>query len=120
MVKKVDDIKAEYWSRKVGCFGEVVENEYDIEQSINIIISTPKGTVPMLPDFGSDIDECVDMPVNDAVAFINQYTIKALQKWEKRIKINSVTTTVEQEHLTVLVDYTVVDSNENKQTRVQL
>jgi hypothetical protein len=120
MVKKVDDIKAEYWSRKVGEFGEVVENEYDIEQSINIIISTPKGSVPMLPDFGSDIDECVDMPVTDAVAYINQYTIKALQKWEKRIKINSVITTIEQEHLTVLVDYTIVDTNENKQTKVQL
>jgi len=123
MVSDINKIKSTDWSRKVGSFGNIVENNSDIEQSINIIIDTPTGSVPLMPEFGCDIDDCVDMPLPDSVANANVRIIKALERWEKRIKVTAVSTSFDNDetsHIYIDISYTVIATNERKTIKVTL
>lgn len=62
----------------------------DINQSIKVIISTPKNTKIREPDFGCDIWELLDNPSTRIVRVITAVT-EAVNKYEKRITVESVT-----------------------------
>ncbi|AQW85486.1 phage baseplate assembly protein W [Campylobacter pinnipediorum subsp. caledonicus] len=62
-----------------------------IEESIKDILLTPLGARVMLPEYGSKIYELVDKKVDDVFrADLACYVIEAVEKWEKRVKIDEV------------------------------
>lgn len=62
-----------------------------IEESIKDILLTPLGSRVMLPDYGSRLFELIDRRVDDSFrADLAFYVIEAVEKWEKRVKIDEV------------------------------
>ena len=63
----------------------------DIENSIKDILLTPLGSRVMLPEYGSRIYELIDRKVDDEFrADLACSAIEAVEKWEKRVKIDEV------------------------------
>lgn len=62
-----------------------------IRQSIADILTTPIGSRVMRRDYGSDVPELIDQPLNGATQLrIYAATAYALQHWEPRISLSSV------------------------------
>ncbi len=83
-------IASQDWSSKLGELGQIVEGLDDISQCIEIILTTPKGSVPHRLDFGCDIYKFVDSPPAAASSYIVSEVYNALSKWEPRITVESV------------------------------
>ena len=63
----------------------------DIENSIKDILLTPLGSRVMLPEYGSRIYELIDRKVDDEFrADLACFVIEAVEKCEKRVKIDEV------------------------------
>ena len=63
----------------------------NIENSIKDILLTPLGSRVMLPEYGSRIYELIDRKVDDEFrADLACFVIEAVEKWEKRVKIDEV------------------------------
>lgn len=62
-----------------------------INESIKDILLTPLGSRVMLPEYGSRLFELIDRRIDDSFrADLAWYVIEAVQKWEKRVKIDEV------------------------------
>ncbi|ADJ61738.1 hypothetical protein G5B88_01050 [Herbaspirillum seropedicae] len=70
--------------------GQLVVDAADIEQCIRIILSTPRGSDPHRPLFGSELHLYLDHPVNSARPHIVREAVNALREWEPRIAVLKV------------------------------
>lgn len=71
--------------------GKPVSDADHLRQSIRDILSTRIGTRTMLRDYGSNIPELVDLPINQTtIAAIKADMINALNIWEPRMRVNRV------------------------------
>jgi phage baseplate assembly protein W len=71
-------------------FGRAVKDIEDIKQSWYIILNTVKGSAPLRPEFGSEIFEYIDKPINSLGGDFVAIVISDLEKWEKRATIQQV------------------------------
>ncbi len=72
--------------------GKPISDEDHLRQSIRDILTTRIGTRVMLRDYGSNIPEMVDRPLNRAtIAALRADMIDALNKWEPRAHIDQIT-----------------------------
>lgn len=115
-----DDIRSIDWQPKLGSMGEVVEGLDDINQCIRIILSTPRGTDPHRPLFGSDIWRWLDAPVGEAIPQVVREVVDALQAWETRINLVSVVPEISGERVTIRVEWTLRDGVELYRTEVTI
>jgi phage baseplate assembly protein W len=61
-----------------------------IKQNISIILTTPKGSDPHRPEFGSDINSFIDLPLTVITAGkIKSEITDAIERWEPRVTLNS-------------------------------
>lgn len=87
----------------------VVQGIDDIHLCIANILSSPKGTDILRPEFGSDHFQYIDMPEDVAIPnFVREIT-QALQRWEKRINIDEVLVDGIAPHFTFTVMWSLVD-----------
>ena len=70
--------------------GAVISDTDDINQCIDVILGTPRGSQPHRPLFGADIQRYIDWPVNVARPHLTREIITALRAWEPRIDLLSV------------------------------
>ncbi len=62
-----------------------------IENSIKDILLTPLGSRVMLPSYGSRLFELIDRRIDDDFrSDLAYFVIEAVEKWEKRVKIERV------------------------------
>ena len=80
-----------FWQPKLGALGEVVTAVQELEQSLHIIIQTPKGAVPLDPEFGCDIYKYLDKPETTAIPRIIREITKAVKHCDPRIQIVKIT-----------------------------
>lgn len=71
-------------------FGRTVQGAGDISQCILIIIATRKGTDPFRPDFGSNIWNHIDQPLQVAATAMVREIREAADRWEPRVRVRSV------------------------------
>lgn len=72
--------------------GAPLDGGEHLAQSIADILTTPVGTRVMLRDYGSDIPDLIDQPMNAATRqAIYAATASALARWEPRIRLTRVT-----------------------------
>ncbi len=116
----VQKITSADWSFEVGAEGEIVEGLYDIEQCIQIILGTPKGSDPHRPEFGSDLFKYIDAPVNIAVPSIIQESVDAILIWEPRAELISVTPTIDNSQITLQVSWQLKGTSTVKNTEVTI
>lgn len=95
----------------------LLTNDRDlVEQSIKIILSTPKGVRFMLPEFGSRLNELM-FEQNDEVLddLLSYFIYEAITAWEKRVKFVKVEfSRDDSEEATVFckISYRIIQSNE--------
>lgn len=116
----INDITASDWSPKLGEIGAVVEELDDINQCISIILNTPKGSRAHEPEFGSNIYQYIDRPVNEAIPGIVREVIDALSIWEPRIKLVKVIPVVNGSNITLQVEWKLNEDDTVQQTGVSV
>jgi Bacteriophage baseplate protein W len=71
--------------------GRKLEGGAHLAQSILDILITPKGTLVMLRDYGSDLPDVIDQPLNgETLIDVYQATAEALALWEPRLDLGRV------------------------------
>jgi len=103
------------WKFPVQCKaqGEIVLSCYekDVQEAIQIILSTAPGERLMRPDFGCGIHELVFAPNNTRTAGLARFHVEeALTRWEPRIELQAVQVQADPSNPTLLlikIDYQV-------------
>jgi len=109
----INEIKSVDWQPKLNQIGSVVEGLDDIDQCIKIILMTRKGTDPHRPEFGSDIWQYIDYPVNEASPNIIREAYDAINIWETRVQINSITTQINESQINLKIERQIKGSDES-------
>jgi uncharacterized protein len=112
----LDDIKSSEWSISLGEVGGIKQGMDDINQCIEIILTTIPGTDPLRPTFGSNIYKYIDKPLNIAIPNIYKAIIDALALWEKRIEIESLQYQAGVGELKFMIKYKLANSVETGKT----
>lgn len=105
-------ITAAHWQPALGTPGEVVEGLRDIDQSIRIILATPKGSDAHRPEFGSDLHLYIDWPHDRVTPYLVRETVEAIRRWETRVSVVQVQVQIDAAHLTLTVLWRVTDGVE--------
>lgn len=102
-------ITSAHWQPALGTPGEVVEGLRDIDQAIRIILTTPRGSDPHRPEFGSDIHLYIDWPTSRVVPHLVREAVDAIRRWETRVTLVQVLAEIEEERITLRVQWKVAD-----------
>lgn len=71
--------------------GDAISDIEHIKQCVSDILLTPLGTRVELRDYGSFIPELIDQPINaTTMQLLRAATVMAINRWENRIKIETV------------------------------
>ena len=63
----------------------------DVKEEIRRVLKTKKGSIPMLPEYGSELYKLRDRTFDDEVRLkAISYTYDAIEKWVKRVKVKKV------------------------------
>src|SRR5579863_5641990 len=73
--------------------GNVVQGVADVNQCIQIILTTSKGSDPLRPTFGADVWRYIDAPINAAIPAIVREVTEAILRWEPRVTLVSINVT---------------------------
>ena len=105
---QLSDISSLHWQPSVSSNG-VVENIADIDQSIRLILKTPKGSDPHRPTFGSNLHRYIDYPVNQVTPHLVRESVEAIREWETRCTLIRVNVSIEETHATLRVRWKLED-----------
>lgn len=83
-------ISKDFQMRLYGVSGDVVVDDDDVSQCLAVIVMTRPGEVPHEPEFGCDLWEYVDRPVNEVQLFVSTAVINAVRRWEPRVEVFGV------------------------------
>jgi len=96
----------------------LARHETDIEQSIRMILLTPRGQRLMRPAFGCNIHELAFAPNDEATAGLASYYVtEALEMWEPRIRVLDVrvnSDAAEGSRLLVDIDYEIKTTHDRR------
>lgn len=71
--------------------GRAIEDDAHLAQSIHSVLTTPKGSLVMQRDYGSDLPAVLDRPINgETIIDLYQAIAEALHQWEPRIDLARV------------------------------
>lgn len=94
---------------------ELVEDKEDIQQSIQILLSTALGERVMRPDFGCNLKIFQFEPMNSGfLAYMRDLVYKALVLHESRIRVEEINIAADEQvegKLLIIIDYMVRRSN---------
>jgi phage baseplate assembly protein W len=96
---------------------EMVDEEEDIKQSLNILLSTIKGERIMVPDYGSNMEELIFEPLT--VSFSKRIAValeRAILFYEPRIKTDDIRFRQDTEEglVELSIDYTIIATNSRR------
>ena len=107
-----------HWQPALNDLGVALEVA-DVEQSIRVILKTPKGSDPLRPTFGSDCHLHIDKPVNIAVPYMVRSTVEAIRDWEPRCKLLRVVPRIVGAHIFMRI-YWKLATGVRRETEVKL
>ena len=97
---------------------ETVSDDEDIDQSLNILLSTALGERVMQPEFGCDLQPYLFEPLNPhLIGYLKNRVRNALLFYETRIKVENITVTpsdstdILQGRFRITVTYTITQTN---------
>ncbi|APC14519.1 baseplate protein [Pseudomonas frederiksbergensis] len=102
-------LTAAHWQPALGTSGEVVVGLRDIDQVIRILMTTPKGSDPHRPEFGSDLHLYLDWPTNRVTPHLVRETVDAIRVWENRVTVVQVQVLIDEAQITVRVLWRVAN-----------
>ena len=98
-----------HWQLAPNIENQVVQGIDDIHQCIGHILSTMKGADVLRPEFGSDHFQYIDQPEDVAIPNIVREVTLALQRWEKRINVDSVNVEGTAPHFEFLIFWSLTE-----------
>ena len=106
----LSQITARNWQLALDQPGDVVADLDDISQCIRVILTTPKGTDPLRPEFGSDLHLYLDYPIHRARPHVVRESVEAIRRWEPRVTVERVEFyLVEVSHAAIRVVWRLAD-----------
>lgn len=114
------DITAVHWQPRLGADGDVVEGIDDIAQCIATILLTRKGSDPHRPEFGSDIWQYIDWPVDRAAPHLVREVTLAIERWEPRAILVSVEPAIENARVVLRITWQIARDAMEMVTEVRL
>lgn len=93
---------------------EMVSETIDIDQSIQILLSTIIGERIMLPEFGCNLDDLLFEPINTTlITSMTDRVKKALMRYEPRIKLDSMNVFKSETEglISITLEYTIRATN---------
>lgn len=112
-----------YYDLNSSNLDKVAKNNSAIRESIKNILLTPIGSLPGMPDFGSNLHKILFEQADAALVYtISTLIADALNIWEDRIyDINTeITLQPEYNRIKATVNYKIVDTNEQDTTTLIL
>lgn len=103
MPQLTTDIESRHWSLSITDRGEIVTDLQDIAQCIIILLSTNKGSDPFRPNFGFNLGELLDKPVNFVIPNGKLGILDAISEYEPRVTVNRVDHTLDVSTVTFIV-----------------
>jgi phage baseplate assembly protein W len=92
--------------------GRTITDLAHIRQSIVKILTTPLGSRVMRRDFGSNIPDLIDAPMNARTRLrVMAATATAIIRWEPRIRVSKVTLEADGPALTVSIEGVLKDGS---------
>lgn len=92
-----------------------------LRSSIYMIITTPIGTRPWRPEFGSYIPSLVFEPNDDVLAAqVRAYTVEAIERWENRVRIINVNVDIRDNTMQIELAYIILASGEQVQQFINI
>jgi len=73
--------------------GNVVQGVADVNQCIQIILTTSKGSDPLRPTFGANVWRYIDSPIDAAIPAIVREVTEAILRWEPRVTLVAINVT---------------------------
>jgi phage baseplate assembly protein W len=83
--------------------GKLLSGLDELRQSIEMIILTPRGTVPLFREFGSGIMEYLDQPGASLLSF-KADLIDSIERWEPRVRVVSLTVKRNEENSSFAIE----------------
>lgn len=114
----IQNINSKNWQQKLGNASQIVEDLDDIEQCVTIATSTRKGSIPHDPFWGNGAFDYIDQPENIAVPGIVKETIDCINYCVKRVKIASCKVVASGGSCSILLSWTLKNSDEGRTTEV--
>lgn len=115
-----------HWQLALGGDGPlngVVQQIADVGQCIRIILTTPKGSDPLRPEFGCDAGNYLDLPLDAARPHIVR-EVRAALVWEPRVTVSGVTVSRGKEqsggHAVIRITWSLADMKGGSVTEVNL
>ena len=118
-MNRTDLISHQDWQPELGGDG-IVAGIAELEQSIDLIVTTPKGSDPHRPEFGINVHRYVDWPQNLVTPHLVRETVTAIRRWEPRVKVLSVTVSHESGHVDLDIEWQPVAGGSIQNTVVEL
>ena len=87
----LSQITARNWQLALDQPGDVVADLDAISQCIRVILTTPKGTDPLRPEFACDLWRYIDYPIDRATPHIVREAWDAIETFEPRVELISIT-----------------------------
>ena len=101
---------------QVGLIGGLQDSVNIVRESIKRIVMTPRGSRPMLTNFGCRIHELVFATLDDGTfALVRYHVIEAITEFEERATIDRIRVSSNQEESRLLIDldFTVIQTNDS-------
>ena len=116
----LSQITARNWQLALDQPGDVVADLDDISQCIRVILTTPKGTDPLRPEFACDLWRYIDYPIDRATPHIVREAWDAIETFEPRIKLINITPRLgdEPSQIVVSIVWRLRDQNQLSTTEV--
>lgn len=90
----------------------------DINQSLHIILNTQKGEDILRPEFGCDLLEHLDKPIDEAKIAIAIEIIEAIEIYEPRVKLLQVVVELNESTVFISLNWTIKGDKENNNTQL--
>ena len=116
----LSQITARNWQLALDQPGDVVADLDDISQCIRVILTTPKGTDPLRPEFACDLWRYIDYPIDRATPHIVREAWDALATFEPRVELIRITPRLgdEPSQIVVAIVWRLRDQDRQSTTEV--
>lgn len=92
-MQDITKIKTKYWQHKRGSFGDVVTGINDIKQAIDTVCMTQKGSVPFMPELGTDIISTIGLEPDETIENLTGVWQKEIPLQVPRCEVTDITGT---------------------------
>jgi len=102
----LQQITSSFWQLSIRQAGDVVQGLADIQQCIQTILSTQRGSVCLLRTFGVDLMAFIGQPINTVKADLTRDIIEQIELFEPRATVERIAATVQGDGSNLLVELT--------------